>query len=197
MHVPEAAETSGFKTIEGEFYTEHLVVLGRLACPESRLSDHLNSATTTFDLSPARVQRSLTGLRVNVTGNRAYITKSHLLFVLPVLEPTDIRSGANPRWTPTLTQTCWAGVGRYSLVGSAHMAAEQNPRLFMRSLEQRRFLPLTDVKLTFPDGAVKEYATVIVNRHHVELLALQSDVMQVVQTASDPTPTPGLEQAAQ
>src|SRR5437588_10866204 len=108
--------------IEGEFYSEHFVIRGEVSSPETRLSDHLNGSTATFELTPTLVQRSVSGLRVNVAGSHAYIAKSHLLFVIPLLEP-DRSSTENSAWARTITHTCWAGFGRYSLVGKIHMEA--------------------------------------------------------------------------
>lgn len=165
----------GLSVIEGEFFTENYVIQGTVTSPEFRLSEHLNSGTTTFELKPSRVQRSLSGLRVNVAGSHTYVSKAHLLFVLPIDEPVTPLPTDNTYWSRTITQTCWAGLGRYSLVGKIHMDAGRNPRLFLRSLEQRQFLPLTDVRLTFPDGATREYPTVIVNRFQLELLAIEGE----------------------
>jgi hypothetical protein len=172
--VEESALEEGLSEIEAEFYTEHFVVRGSVTSPEMRLSDHLNSSTTTLELRPSQVQRSENGPRIHVEGSSAYITKSHLLFVLALHEPAPIRGSDNASWTRTVTQTCWGGLGRYSLVGKVHMEAGRNPRLFMRSLEQRQFLPFTDVRLTFPDGAVREFPTVVVNRFRLELLAIEN-----------------------
>jgi hypothetical protein len=50
------------------------------------------------------------------------------------------------------------------------MEAGRDPRLFLRSLDERRFLPITHVRLMFPDGVIREHSIVILNRLHVELL---------------------------
>lgn len=172
----ESAPEEGLTSIEAEFYTEQFVVRGELTSPEMRLSDHLNSSTATLELKPTGVQRSLSGLRVNVAGGFAYISKSHLLFVLPIQEPAAPPAEASNSRVRTITQTCWAGIGRYSLLGHLHMEAGRNPRLFLRSLEQRQFLPFTDARLIFPDGATREYPMVVVNRFQIEMLALEEEL---------------------
>ncbi|MDQ2743305.1 MAG: hypothetical protein M3Z66_13575, partial [Chloroflexota bacterium] len=96
----------------------------------------------------------------------------HLLFAVPLSTEPPAEDDQSLH-AETLTHTCWAGVGRYSLLGRLHMEVGRNPRLFLRSLEQRQFLPVTDVRLTFPDGAVRDYTAVVVNRLQIELLALQ------------------------
>lgn len=174
--VEESALEEGLTAIEAEFYTEQFVIRGEVTSPEMRLSDHLNSSTATLELKPSGVQRSLSGLRVNIAGGFAYISKAHLLFVVPIQEPAGPAGGDGSMRVRTITHLCWAGLGRYSLLGSLHMEAGRNPKLFLRSLEQRQFLPFTDVRLTFPDGAVREYPMVVVNRFEIELLALEGDL---------------------
>ena len=172
--VEEAYLDEGLCTIEAEFFTEHLVVRGEVTSPEVRLSDHLNSSTSTFEVDPSRIHRTLGGSRADFKGSSAYINKSHLLFVLPIDETVAVRP-AHDSWSQTITQRCWAALGRYALVGKVHMEATRNPRFFLRSLERRQFLPFTDVRLTFPDGTTRDYPAVIVNRFQMELLALESD----------------------
>ena len=43
----------------------------------------------------------------------------------------------------------------------------------LRSLERNQFVPFTDVTITYPDGLMHEYGTVIVNRSHLEVFALE------------------------
>jgi hypothetical protein len=168
------SDEEGLSSIEAEFFTQHFIIHGQVTSPEMRLSDHLNSSTSTFELRPTRVQRAATGAQINVAGSCTYVSKAHLLFVLPSGQAQPDASDHN-LWSRTLKQTCWAGIGHYSLIGKVHMEAGRNPRLFLRSLEQRQFLPFTEVRLTFPDGSLRELATVIVNRHHLELLALDGE----------------------
>jgi hypothetical protein len=168
-------EEGGLSTIEAEFYSEHFIISGRLTSPEARLTDHLNSSTTTFELVTSRVHRIPSGAQVNVAGSITYVSKSHLLFVLPSSETGHDEDVQRTMRTDTVTQRCWAGVGSYGLVGKLHMESGKNPRLFLRSLGLRQFLPFTDVRVSFPDGAIRLYPTVIVNRSHLELLALEGE----------------------
>jgi len=164
----------GLCTIEAEFFTEHLVVKGEVTSPEQRLSDHLNSGTSTFEVDPSRVHRTLGGGRADFKGRAAYVNKSHVLFVLPIDETVGEQSSSDS-WNQTITQRCWATIGRYTLVGKVHMDASRNPRFFLRSLENRQFLPFTDARLTFPDGTSRDYPTIIVNRFQIEMLAMEGD----------------------
>jgi hypothetical protein len=199
---PAAPSQDSLGAIEAEFYTEHFVVRGHITSPEPRLSDHLNSSTATFKLRPSRVQRSVSGLRVNVTAGHAYLAKSRLLLAVPVVEPEGRGSAngghvpANGLWIQTVTQLCWAGIDRYSLVGRVHVDAGRDPRLFVRSLEERRFLPITNARLTFPDGSIREFATVIVNRLRLEVLAFQQEDRGAVGAPSVARGQPRIEQAA-
>ncbi len=162
----------GLYALEAEFYTEQFILRATVISPEMRLSDHLNSATSTLELRPSAVRRATNGAQVHVAGSLAYLAKSHLLFSVPLsTEPP--AEDDQLLHAETLTHTCWAGVGRYSLLGRLHMEVGRNPRLFLRSLEQRQFLPVTDVRLTFPEGAVRDSPTVMLNRLQIELLALQ------------------------
>jgi hypothetical protein len=173
--IAEAPDENGLRTVEAEFYTDHFVVRGRVASPENRLSDHLNSAASTFEILASRVVRAADGLRVSMAAGSTYLAKTHLLFALPFADADGRRPARNEFWTHTIGQTCWMGVDRYSLLGTLHDDARGDPRLFLRSLEQRRFLPMTNVRLTFSDGSVREYPAAIVNRQRVELLALHRD----------------------
>lgn len=158
-------------TIEADFFTEHFVLRGTVTTPENRLSDHLNGSTTTIEIQPSRIHHVSTGEVVNTSLGYAYVTKAHLLFIVPIKEPD--RTGTyGSAWTRTDQYTCWAGLGRYSLAGRIYMEADRSPRLAMRSLEQRQFLPISSVRLSLPDGSSQEYDTILVNRFHLELLIL-------------------------
>jgi hypothetical protein len=171
----------GLRSVEAEFFTEHFMMRGRVTSPELRLSDHLNNSTATFKLCASHVQRRISGLDVNVAAGQAYLTKAHLLFALPLAESGGggpLAAGQTPRnpsWIQTTTRVCWAGIDQYTLVGRVHVDASNDPRLFLRSLEDRRFLPITNAQLTLPDGSVREFATVIVNRLRLEVLAIRSN----------------------
>jgi hypothetical protein len=59
------------------------------------------------------------------------------------------------------------------MVGKIHAEVGRDPRLILRSLEEKQFLPFTEVTITNPDRTTRECHTVIVNRSHFEMLALQ------------------------
>ncbi|MGH2443162.1 MAG: hypothetical protein ACRDFX_08370 [Chloroflexota bacterium] len=169
----ESVLEEGLHTIEAEFFSTEYVMRGEIISPEARLSDHLNSSTETLELRPLRVQRTSNGQQINISGTNAYITKSHVLFVLPLREPRSPQNAENDPRTATMSHTCWIGLGRYSLLGKVHMDAGRNPRLFLRSFEQRQFLPVTDARLTLPDGTVRAFPAIVVNRMSIEVLALE------------------------
>jgi hypothetical protein len=160
----------GLCTIEAEFLTPELHIRASITSPEQRLSDHLNSSTSMVELQPTHVQRLSGGQVIEVAGHPAYLSKAHLLVVIPIDEPIDAAPPATSLRKGTISQTCWAALPGYSVVGRLHMEAGRNPRLFLRSLEQRQFVPLTDARVTHPDGTVREYPTVVINRHQVHLL---------------------------
>jgi hypothetical protein len=162
----------GLCSIEAEFLTGELRVQARVLSPEPRLSDHLNSATSMIELQPSRVQRLAGGPMIDVSGHPAYLSKAHLLAVIPIEEKDGPAPAGSTLWKGTISQTCWAALAQYSIVGRLHMEAGRDPRLFLRSLEQRQFVPLTDARLTLPDGTVREYPTVVINRYQLHLLVL-------------------------
>lgn len=165
----------GVSSMEAEFYTEHFMVRGTLTSPDFRLSDHLNSPTATFELSPSLVHRILSGPQMPITGRRTYITKSHVLFVLPDREIAPTDPLGEPLRSETQTHRCLVGVGRHTITGDLHIDPDKNPRLLLRSLEERRFIPFTKSTVTFPDGTRRDAPTAIVNRAHIELLTVEVD----------------------
>jgi hypothetical protein len=162
----------GICTIEAEFLTSDLLIRARVTSPEARLSDHLNSSTSMLELQPSRVERLTTRQTIDVSSHTAYLSKAHLVAVLPIDEPEGQMAEGPTAWKGTISQNCRAALSGYTLAGRLHMDADRNPRLFLRSLEQRQFVPLTDARLTYPDGAVRECATIVVNRHQIHLLVL-------------------------
>lgn len=160
-------------TIEAEFVTEHLKIWGELRSPEGRLSDHLNSSSTSIEIQPFSVERVFSGEQIELAGSHAHITKDHLLFIVPITEPDDRPNGNNGAWTRLMAKRCWAAFGRYSLSGIVHVEAGWDPRLMLRSLSQKQFIPFTEVTIGNPDGTSREHRTAIVNRACLELLALR------------------------
>src|SRR5947209_6375530 len=136
----------GLCTIEAEFLTTELRIRASITSPESRLSDHLNSSTSMIEIQPTHVETLSAGEAIEIDGRDAYLSKAHLLAVIPILEPDGQVPAAAALWVGTISQTCWVGLGAYSVAGRLHMDAERNPRLFLRSLEQRQFIPLTDAR---------------------------------------------------
>lgn len=163
----------GLHTFEAEFVTEHLVVCGEVCGPDGRLSDHLNGSAPSVEIRPHSVKRASTGGNIDLGGAHAVITKAHLLFVVPISEPRRPSNGENSNWTWTTAKRCWAALGRHGLGGNIHAEAGRDSRLILRALEQRQFLPFTEVTITHPDGAASSHGTVIINRAHVEMLALR------------------------
>jgi len=162
----------GLFTSEALFFTEHFVIRGQVVSPERRLSDYLNSSLTSVEIRPRSVQRILSGGGVDLGNSHAHLTKAHLLFIMPIDEPEPPSSDPSSL-RPTTQRRCWAAFGRYTLKGKMHAEHNRESRLILRSLERNQFIPFTDVSVTYPDGQTHEYATVIVNRAHLEVLALE------------------------
>lgn len=169
---PSAAVPDGLHVVEAEFYTENLVIRGEMTIPETRLSDHLNSNASSVDIRPFHVEQLPSRRHIDLPGAFGHLTKAHLLFVLPLSEPQGPPRAMNEAWEWKMTRRCWGAVGRYSLVAKVQSEAGRDPRVILRSLEEKQFLPLNEVAITFPDNVVRDYPTVIVNRYHLELLAI-------------------------
>lgn len=171
-HLGRLSPTDGIYTIEAQFFTEQLVVCGELTSPDSRLSDHLNSQATSVEISLINAHRFGTSREIELAGTQGQITKAQLLFALPLSEPVRPAQNDNQAWRRTVSLRCWSSVGGFSIVGKYHTDAGREPKLILRSLGNDQFFPLTDATITFPDSASHDYPTVIVNRHHLELVAL-------------------------
>ena len=162
----------GVHSYVAEFYTEHLVVQARLTSPEIRLSDHLNSSVSTVDLRPLAVtQRN--GSQIDLSGSHAPVTKDRVLFVAPVSEPERLRGASNAAWRQTTKHSCWVGMGGYSLSGTLHLESGRDPHISMRMLD-KQFLAATDVTVVAPDGVSRHFPALLVNRLHIDLLALKN-----------------------
>jgi hypothetical protein len=161
----------GTYTIHAEFFTEHLAVGGEISSPEARLSDLLNSSAPTLDMSPLYVARAAGG-QVDVAGRVAHVNKSRLLFVVPISEPPRPQGSRNAAWRETQKWRCWGALGAYSLVGTLHTDLGADPRFLLRLLDLQ-FAPFTAATVTFPNGTVRDYPVVIVNRHYLEFLSLR------------------------
>lgn len=170
----QAEVDQGLYTLEAEFVTEHLVIQGELSSPEGRLSDHLNSSSQSVEIQPTTVRRIYSGDSIDLAGAHAHVTKAHLLFIVPIVEPARPQHVVESVRTSKMTKQCWAALGRYSIVGQIHAEALRDPRLILRGLEHKQFLPFTDAQITAPDGSTHSYGAVLVNRAHLEMLALRN-----------------------
>jgi hypothetical protein len=172
QEMPPIAIDPGLCTIHAEFITEHLSVGGEVSGPEARLSDVLNSSVPSVGFKPLSVTRGSIGGQIDLSGSYAHLTKSRLLFVVPVREPERTRGHGNAAWKQTAQRRCWVGIGPYSLVGTLHTEVGVDPRFYLRLMENQ-FIPIANAAITFPNGSVCDYPVVIVNRAHVDLLALR------------------------
>jgi hypothetical protein len=159
----------GLHQMEAEFITDNLTVRARVTSPETRLSDYLNGSARSVEIHPQEV-RMRSGTRRNLSETMGHISKAKLVLALPLAEP-DVQHDSTA-WSWYLKYRCWAAVGRYHLVGDVHAENYRDPRLLLRALEQRQFLPFSNVELTYPDGTVSKRDAVIVNRWHLELLSV-------------------------
>jgi hypothetical protein len=171
-HSAPVTNDDGLYTISAEFYTEHLSVGSEIRSPEPRLSDLLNSSAPTLDLKPLNVNRPGNGGHVDLTGSYAHVTKSRVLFVIPLREPRRPRSQMNAAWKQTVERRCWAALGPYTLCGTMHTEVGADDRFLLRLLD-RQFVPITQAVVTSPDGTARDYGAVIINRAHLDLLTLR------------------------
>lgn len=163
---------SGIYAFTSEFYTEHFVVQAKLSSPERRLSDHLNGSLTTVDVRPVSALQLSTAVEADLGRTHAQITKARILFVVPITEPDRPTGQSNAAWKATSKYGGWAGIGPYSLSGTIHTDAGRDPQIVLRLLD-KQFLPFTGATIMFPDGETRNYPTIIVNRQHLDLLALE------------------------
>lgn len=166
---------NGVYAFTSEFYTEHFVVQTKLSSPERRLSDHLNGSLATVDVRPVSALQLSTGVAADLGRTHAQLTKVRILFVVPITEPERVSGQSNAAWKATSKYAAWAGVGPYSISGTIHTDAGRDPQIALRLLD-KQFLPFTGVTIMFPDGDTKSFPTVIVNRQHLDLLALEQGV---------------------
>ncbi len=173
MHTQQVGEAhaDGLHALQAEFYTEHLMIQGEIVSVDLRISDHLNSSADTIHIRPIYAERH-DGSRIHVNVAHASITKAHLLFILPMLEPDPTPRADNPAWAFTMTRPVWAALGRYQVNGKVHTEAGRAARQVLRAFEQKQFFPITDGVVSMPDGSERGYPTVIVNRSHLEILAI-------------------------
>ncbi|MGI8827436.1 MAG: hypothetical protein ACR2JC_17755 [Chloroflexota bacterium] len=163
----------GLYTIEAEFYTDHLIIHGEIVSPNLRLSDYLNSSLAGVEIRPLAVQRVASGAAVDLPKAQAHIYKAHLLFIVPLDEPSRPDRENNAAWTRTTTRRCWAGLGRYSIDGQIHEEAGRDTRLILRSFEHRQFIPLTEATVTLPEGGGRSCRAIIVNQSALEMIAIR------------------------
>ena len=173
LDLDQAGSDTGIYAFTSEFYTEHFVVQAKLSSPERRLSDHLNGALATVDVRPISAMQVGTGEAADLARSHAQITKARVLFVIPIAEPDRPAGQNNAAWKATSKYGAWAGVGPYSISATIHTDAGRDPQIALRLLD-KQFLPFTGVSILFPNGETRKYPTIIVNRQHLDLLALES-----------------------
>jgi hypothetical protein len=159
----------GLHRMEAQFYTEHLVIQGEVTSPETRISDYLNGSAHSVDIHPVEVRLSSGSVR-DLSDTVAHLTKAQVMFVVPTFEPMPSREPT--AWSWYLKYRCWAAVGRFHLTGNVHAENYRDPKLLLRALEQRQFLPFSDAEITHPDGTVVPHDVVIVNRWHLDMLSV-------------------------
>lgn len=155
-----------------EFLTDQRAIRAELTSPEIRLSDHLNSSTTSVDIRPSSVTHGALGPHIDLPGTSALLTKALVRLVIPIAEPERPRGAGNAAWKPTVQRNCWMGIGAYRVDGTIHTEAGRDPHRVLRLLD-KQFLPVTRATVSYPDGTSHEYDTVIVNRFHLDMLAIK------------------------
>ncbi|HEX8919239.1 MAG TPA: hypothetical protein VF898_12105 [Chloroflexota bacterium] len=170
--VEEPLADHGPNSFSADFFTEYRIVRAELRSPEMRLSDHLNSTAGTVDMRPCDAIQSAGGFKVDLDGTHGTLTKSRILFVIPISEPPRPAGNANGAWKSTVTRSCWAGVGPYRLSGNIHTEAARDSTIALRQIDTQ-FIPLTDTTITFPDGTTRECSAIFINRAHLDLLTIK------------------------
>ena len=172
--IERIADEHGTKTLIAEFHTHELTVGAQIDSPEGRLSDHLNGSVSMVAVQPLYVTQNRTGESIELETSHAIIEKDHVLFVVPIAEPPRPSGPGTISWRRTNTLPCWASIGPFKVNGTIHLDAERgDPRIALRLID-RRFLPLTNVRMTGANGETREYSAVLVNRTHIDMLALLS-----------------------
>jgi hypothetical protein len=160
-------------TLSALFHTDELTLTAELLTSDTRLSDYLNSSLSTVDVRPLQVRRNRTESSIDLDAPHAIMEKDHILFVIPVSEPSRMTMQGHHEWRQMTKLPCWASLGPYTLTGTIHLDSDRDPRVALRLLD-KQFLPITDVKLTTVTGEERDYSAVIVNRTHLDMLALLS-----------------------
>jgi hypothetical protein len=166
---PRVDEHGGLNTFLADFYSDYRRIRASLVSPEIWLSDHLNSSSTAIDVQPLFAQRHGTQ-QSDLSQSRAQISKSRVLFVVPLSEPNDAGSKA-VAWRPTDRHRCWAALGPYQLMGEIYSEPGRDPHIAIGQMG-RQFIPLTGVTLYCPDGSIEHHNTILVNRTHLDVLAI-------------------------
>ena len=176
MYMPVAPQREfggHIDTLRAMFYTDELTLTAEIASPDTRLSDYLNSSLSTLDIRPILVRWNRTGSSVDLSAPHAILEKDHVLFVTPIAEPLRYGLSDSDSRRRMATLPCWASLGPYTLTGMIYLDAERDPRTALRLLD-KQFLPLTEVTLATASDEVREYGALIVNRKHLDMLALTS-----------------------
>jgi hypothetical protein len=160
-------------TLRALFHTDELTLTADLLTADTRLSDVLNSSLPTVEVRPLQVRWNRGGSSVDLDSPHALMEKDHILFVIPVTEPSRPSHGSTANWRSMSTLPCWASLGPYTLTGTVHVDANRDPRVALRLLD-KQFVPLTDVSLTTAGGDAREYSTIVINRKRIDMLALLS-----------------------
>lgn len=168
--IPRVDDQGGLHTFLADFYSDYRRIRASLISPEMRLSDHLNGSSTTVDVEPLFAQGRGTP-ESDLSQSRAQISKSRVLFVVPLSEPHHA-GRRTVAWRPTARHRCWAALGPYQLMGLLHVEPDRDPHIAIGQMA-RQFLPLTGVNLYCPDGTMEHFNAVLVNRSHLDVLAIK------------------------
>jgi len=170
--VDEPVVDHGPNHFSADFFTEYRIVRAELTSPEMRLSDHLNSTADTVDMRPSAATQNHTGAAIDLGGTRGTLTKSRVLFVIPLSEPAPLDQAETGIWKSMVTRRCWAGIGPYRISGNIHTEGARDSSIALRQIDTQ-FIPLTDATITFQDGTVRECGAVFLNRAHIDLLTIK------------------------
>lgn len=165
-----AGSDSGLNTFTADLYSDYRRVRAILASSESRLLDHLNDSQTTIDVEPVFAQGH-SRRQSDLTSTRTQISKTRVLFVVP-LAGRSRNHGKAIVWHPSARHRCWAALGPYNVMGLLYADAGPDPHI-ARGRTGNQFIPLTGVTLYCPDGSIEHHNTLLVNRAHLDILAIK------------------------
>lgn len=155
-----------------DLYLEWRTLRVDMVSPERRLSDYLNGFLPCVDVQPSGAEAPVNETAISYS-DPGCVTKTSLLFVIPVVEPTRQSGSSNPAWRATVKRGCRAEIGRWSISGHIHLETANVSAGSLRLLE-KQFMPITGATIARDGEVVSTDVVAIVNRFRVDALFVES-----------------------